>query len=285
MVCHHDPRFSQTVLIICAFESALEAIVQDLNEKMAALEANLQKEMGRVQMVQQEMINRSPARPRSPLTVQSASLADLVPLVNHLLKKVDGLESEVNRLKDVVEGAYERTIGEITLKPVDEVSSSRVSNMALLLTWTCPNSPNDPILHARPKSKKGLKRQLTRVLILRCLSLLSRRTFHLENASSVLPEKPCSLNSLKKMATLPLHLDRVFKANRVLCLCEARKAMRILADASPEGASMNTNLMPFKKIQLRHRSQLSEGTDLNASSFRLRLNLPLAVCKSNRTVT
>jgi hypothetical protein len=42
-------------------------------------------------------------------------LGDLLPLVNHLTRKVDGLEAEVARLKDVVEGVYERTVGEINL--------------------------------------------------------------------------------------------------------------------------------------------------------------------------
>lgn len=88
-----------------------------MKDDVFRLEANLDKEMGRVHMIQQEVQKRTPARPsRSKATeVQLTEMGDLLPLVNHLTRKVDGLELEVARLKDVVEGAYERTVGEINL--------------------------------------------------------------------------------------------------------------------------------------------------------------------------
>jgi len=85
--------------------------VDALRKDVSRLEANLEKEIGRVHMVQQEMQKRSPAKATVQMPV--TELADLFPLVNHLNKKVDGLEAEVARLKHVVEDAYERTIGEI----------------------------------------------------------------------------------------------------------------------------------------------------------------------------
>ena len=108
--------------------------MEALKDDVFRLEANLDKEMGRVHMIQQEVQKRTPARPvRNKATeVQTVEMGDLLPLVNHLTRKVDGLEAEVARLKDVVEGAYERTVGEINLPLKNKQTSDQDAQVRTL---------------------------------------------------------------------------------------------------------------------------------------------------------
>lgn len=47
----------------------------------------------------------------------ATNIEDLVPLVNHLAKKVNGLETDVAQLKSALEDVHERTLGDISVAP------------------------------------------------------------------------------------------------------------------------------------------------------------------------